>query len=282
MQVISVPDDVRTHIRQKRKTGEIIGVVPTMGALHDGHLSLIEQARQTCSFVIVTIFVNPTQFGPGEDFDQYPRTLQADFEKCKSAGADLVFTPATEQMYPAGAQTSVHVSELTTVLEGSHRPGHFDGVCTIVAKLFNVTIPDFAFFGQKDFQQQLIIRRMAEDLNWGLQIVCCPIVRESDGLAMSSRNRYLSNTERQQALILNQSLLEAERMSGDPSNSPSCIENHIRQMISGADGVTLDYAAVVDCDTLATVDHTADRAVALVAARVGQTRLIDNRILQFR
>ncbi|MCL4110321.1 UNVERIFIED_CONTAM: hypothetical protein GTU68_006598 [Idotea baltica] len=247
-----------------------------MGALHQGHISLVETAAAECDFVVTTIFVNPTQFGPNEDFDKYPRTLEDDLAKCKAAGADLVFVPDVAIMYPKGSETTVRVAGPTEVLEGAHRPGHFDGVTTIVAKLFHVTEPDKAFFGQKDFQQQLVIRRMVEDLNWALEIVMCPTVREADGLAMSSRNRYLSAAERQTAVQISAALREAEQASTTADAVPS------------VDGLELDYAVVVDSETLQPISNqdalVANRspAVALIAAKVGATRLIDNQILGFR
>ncbi|MEZ6128804.1 MAG: pantoate--beta-alanine ligase [Planctomycetaceae bacterium] len=280
MEVIQSPDEVRNHARQQRAGGLTVGVVPTMGALHAGHASLIEAARERCDYVIATIFVNPTQFGPNEDFERYPRTLDDDLKKCAEAGADLVFTPETSHMYRPDAECDVRVKGLTQKLEGRLRPGHFDGVTTVVAKLFNITVPDVAFFGQKDFQQQLVIRRMVLDLDWGIEIVTCPIIREPDGLAMSSRNRYLSAEEREQALVLYQSLVRAAEQSGHAS--PQQIATELRQQIGAQSGVELDYAVVVDEETLEPATDDADTAVALVAARLGKTRLIDNLRLRFR
>ncbi len=281
MQVEASPTATRQVVRQQRKDGAVVGVVPTMGALHQGHLSLLEAARRACDFVVATIFVNPTQFGPNEDFERYPRTLQEDLRLCDSAGADLVFTPTTADMYRPDAHTVVHVEHLTTVLEGSIRPGHFNGVTTVVAKLFNITVPDRAFFGQKDFQQQLVIRRMSEDLDWGIEIVTCPTLREPDGLAMSSRNRYLSPAQRQQALVLSQSLKCADELARTSDAKPSEIEQQMQELIRRAQGVELDYAVVVDTESLQALTDRPQQAVALVAARLGTTRLIDNAILQF-
>ena len=252
-----------------------------MGALHRGHVSLIEIARRQCDFVVATIFVNPTQFGPNEDFDKYPRTLEDDLAKCDAAGANLVFTPQTTDMYLPDAETEVHVSELTKVLEGARRPGHFDGVTTVVAKLFNITVPDKAFFGQKDYQQQLVIRRMVRDLDFGLEIVTCPIVREDDGLAMSSRNRYLSPEERDRALSLSRSLNVA-RDAAKSGSSPREAALKMNEFLRDQPGVELDYAVVADTEHLQDAPDDAATAVALVAARVGETRLIDNEILTFR
>lgn len=288
MQILNLPTDVRSIVRQHRNAGKLVGVVPTMGALHRGHISLVETAAAECGFVVTTIFVNPTQFGPNEDFDKYPRTLEDDLAKCEAAGADLVFVPEVSVMYPEGSETTVRVAGPTEVLEGAHRPGHFDGVTTVVAKLFHITEPDKAFFGQKDFQQQLVIRRMVEDLNWGLEIVTCPTVREVDGLAMSSRNRYLSAKERQTALQISAALREAKQASTAAEVLPSRVEREMVQRLSAVDGLELDYAVVVDSETLqpicdedALADHRSP-AVALVAAKVGATRLIDNQILGFR
>ena len=280
MKVISSPEQAQSFLLQQRQGGQTIAVVPTMGALHDGHLSLVERARQKATFVVTTIFVNPTQFGPGEDFERYPRTLEEDLQKCRQAGADLVFTPNTDEMYGATAQSIVRVTELTQVLEGAHRPTHFEGVTTIVAKLLNITLPNIACFGQKDYQQQLIIRQMVKDLNFGVEIVTCPIIREEDGLALSSRNRYLSEKERNRALVLYGTLLNARRQS-TAGASPAQITEEMQRRIHSEEGVDLEYAVVADEHTLQTASENAESAVALVAARVGATRLIDNTILRF-
>jgi pantoate--beta-alanine ligase len=253
-----------------------------MGALHVGHVSLLDAARSECDFVIATIFVNPMQFGPHEDFERYPRTLEQDLQRCEAAGVDLVFTPETSRMYAPGAESIVSLTGLTRKLEGRHRPGHFDGVTTVVAKLFNITVPDRAYFGQKDYQQQLIIRRMASDLDWGVEIVTCPIVREDDGLALSSRNRYLSPAEREKSLSLSRALSLAQDLAQSGSESPDSIARRMQQLISGVEGIDPDYAVVVDCDTLDPLVDRPKRAVALIAVRIGKTRLIDNQILRFR
>lgn len=253
-----------------------------MGALHAGHVSLVEAARASCDFVVATIFVNPTQFGPNEDFGRYPRTLEDDLSRCKNADADLVFTPDTSDMYLPDAETTVRLNKLTTKLEGAMRPGHFDGVTTIVAKLFNVTVPDRAYFGQKDYQQQLVIKRMVRDLDWGIEVVTCPIIREPDGLAMSSRNRYLSPDDRQRALVLQRALRFAADRAENSVDSAAEIQAQMQQMISSTDGVELDYAVIVDSETLENVDDRPATATALVAAKLGKTRLIDNQILRFR
>lgn len=307
MQTVSLPSEVQELVQQHRQNGAVIGLVPTMGALHDGHVSLIEAARSQCDFVVATIFVNPTQFGPNEDFDRYPRTLDNDLARCQTAGADLVFTPDVEVMYPAGNQTTVQVTGLTQVFEGAHRPGHFDGVTTVVAKLFHIGEPDFAFFGQKDYQQQLVIRQMVQNLNWRLQIVTCPTIREPDGLAMSSRNRYLSAPERESALQISRSLRRVAESWKSGRLSATEIEAVLRQEMAETSGLELDYAAIVNADTLQPLktrdaeeqgvespvgvaksnstgvdSKLREPAVALVAAKVGKTRLIDNQILGFR
>ena len=283
MQILSAPADIHRAVRNARRQGQTVGCVPTMGALHAGHASLIERARAECACVVATIFVNPTQFGPNEDFSRYPRTLDADLEICRQAGADLVFTPAVSDMYSPNAETIVRVNRLSTVLEGAHRPGHFDGVTTVVAKLLLITEPDRAYFGQKDFQQQLIIRRMVRDLNFPVEIITCPIVRESDGLAMSSRNRYLSTTERQTATAISQALQFAQSLASQHDVSPSAVADALTGRLSSVPGLELQYAVLADPDTLEEIPRNATipAAVALVAARVGTTRLLDNHILRF-
>lgn len=282
MIVESSVQETLQHVRTARRNGRIIGVVPTMGALHEGHVSLIERARKECDFVVATIFVNPTQFGPGEDFSRYPRTLDADLLMCRHAGADLVFTPSAASMYQPAAQTIVRVTELSKVLEGAHRPGHFDGVSTVVAKLFHITEPDLAYFGQKDYQQQLIIRRMVEDLDFSVKIVTCPIVREPDGLAMSSRNRYLTVDERTLALRISKALILAESLAAESDLSPPQISEQMLHFLAASGKLQVGYAVVVDGQTLQNLQFRTADAVALIAVRVGTTRLIDNQILQFR
>lgn len=281
MQVISSPAKTRHLIQSARRKGATIGVVPTMGALHAGHVSLMEAAAQDCDFVVGTIFVNPTQFGPNEDFERYPRTLQDDLEKCEEAGVQLAFTPQTSDMYRQNAECDVRVKEVTQKLEGARRPGHFDGVTTIVAKLLNVTVPDRAYFGQKDYQQQLVIRRMVRDLDWGVEIVTCPIIREHDGLAMSSRNRYLSPDAREQSLVLIKALRLAEQFA-EQAARPQEIAVRMQALITAQPGVELDYAVVVDRETLNPARDDAETGVALLAVKLGKTRLIDNQELRFR
>jgi len=282
MIVECLPQETRRLVRAARREGKSIGCVPTMGALHQGHVSLIERADQECDFVVTTIFVNPTQFGPNEDLSRYPRTLDADLELCRIAGADLVFTPDAATMYSPTAQTVVRVSKLASILEGAHRPGHFDGVSTVVTKLFNITEPDRAYFGQKDYQQQLLIRQMVSDLDQPVEIVTCPIIRESDGLAMSSRNRYLLPDDRRKAGELFRALQLAEMLAAESELSPPEISARMAAQLQAAGGIDLQYAVIADGNTLEIPQERPESAVALIAAKVGTTRLIDNQILQFR
>jgi pantoate--beta-alanine ligase len=277
--VITSGDDLRLQVLAWRAAGESVGLVPTMGALHAGHLSLVARATQECRRTVVTIFVNPTQFGPNEDFSRYPRQLENDLALLSPMGADLVFVPTTEEMYPAGHATFVDVGAITRVWEGAIRPGHFRGVATIVLKLFNLAPADRAYFGQKDYQQSVVIRRMVADLNVPIEIRVCPTVREPDGLAMSSRNAYLSADDRRRALVLSRSLrLAADRVrQGERDAQPIAAE--MRKMIESAPSVRLDYATLVDPDTLEEVSRVAGTVVALVAAGVGPTRLIDNEVI---
>lgn len=284
MIVETSPAAVHQLVRNARRMNRSIGLVPTMGALHAGHSSLIEAARRQTDFVVVTIFVNPTQFGPNEDFTRYPRTLESDLQICRDAGADLVFVPTVESMYQRSAQTRVTVTELTTRLEGLSRPGHFDGVSTVVAKLFLITDPDKAFFGQKDFQQQLVIRRMVDDLNFPVTVVTCPIVRESDGLAMSSRNRYLSPEDRERSLRIFGTLRLAVNLAETTSLSSAEISGRLFEYLAALEGIQVSYAIIADIESLEPLDGRlppGERAVALIAARIGTTRLIDNEIITF-
>lgn len=261
-----------------RRAGESVGLVPTMGALHEGHASLIRQARSECDRVVVSIFVNPRQFGPGEDFGRYPRTLDADRELAEVNGADVIFAPTPEVVYPPGFQTVVEVGPLTERLCGLDRPGHFDGVTTVVARLFGLVRPERAYFGQKDYQQAQVIRRMTEDLALPVTVVVCPIVRDTDGLALSSRNRYLSEAERKRARAVPESLarVAARFVAGDTDADRALAE---MGAWLGAAGVGVDYVAACDPDTLTPVKELSEGVVMLVAARIGGTRLIDNTIL---
>ncbi len=266
----------RGVVRASQRSGETVGLVPTMGALHEGHLSLIRAAKARCMRVAVTIFVNPTQFGPSEDFAAYPQPLQEDLRACEAAGVDLVFTPSVETMYPAGAKTTVHVAGLSDGLCGPHRPGHFDGVATVVAKLFHILPADAAFFGEKDYQQLQVIRRMTRDLDIPMKIVGCPTVREADGLAMSSRNAYLSPPERRQATSLSRALFAAIENVRRGQLDAAFLVAGIRQTILSAGEAQIDYVHVVDADTLE-IMTTVDRPARIcLAVRIGKTRLIDN------
>ena len=267
--------DLRSHVRDARLSGQTVGCVPTMGALHSGHISLIEAARRETDFVVVTIFVNPTQFGPNEDYSRYPRPLEDDLAKCRDAGVDLVFHPATDVVYPGDEMTFVDVPKLSSTLEGAHRPGHFRGVATIVLKLFNMVQPDVAFFGRKDYQQQLLIRHLVRDLDLPIEIRTCPTVREDDGLALSSRNAYLSEDERQTALALSRSLQMACELCQD-GTSPADARRAMQELLEATDGLVLDYATIADAEALEELDESVGEMVGLIAARVGSTRLIDN------
>jgi len=277
--VIHGPEEVRQTVMNLRAEGQTVGLVPTMGALHEGHLSLVDAARAECDSVVVTIFVNPTQFGAGEDFDAYPRTLEADVAALAERGVDLVFAPAADAMYPAGHDTTVQVGDLASELEGRFRPGHFPGVATIVLKLFQIVPADFAFFGQKDYQQSLVIRRMVADLDVPIEVRVCETVREADGLAKSSRNVYLSAEQRQQAVCIWQSFQLAETLLAQGERQTAAIIGAMRASIRAAGVSHIDYVALADPDTLRPVDHISSRVVALVAIRLGETRLIDNHFL---
>ena len=278
MLVTTSIDELRCAVAAARADQRRIACVPTMGALHAGHLSLIEHARQVAGFVAVTIFVNPTQFGPQEDLS-VPAPLDADLKACRDAGVDLVFIPDPETIYPAGFATFVEVEELSSILEGAARPGHFRGVTTVVLKLLNIVQPDVALFGQKDFQQQAVIRRMVRDLNVPVDIEVRPTVREPDGLALSSRNVYLTPAERKSALALSESLnLARERLQQGNAD----LESIARDMLStlrSRPAVEPDYAIIADPDTLQSLSRPQSRMAVLVAARVGTTRLIDNLIV---
>jgi pantoate--beta-alanine ligase len=265
--------------RAQRKTLGRLALVPTMGALHAGHLSLIDVAKQHAPHVAVSIFVNPTQFGPTEDFTRYPRPIEADLSRCETAGVDLVFQPSPEEMYPSGLpDLIVDLPALSNVLEGRHRPGHFKGVCQVVAKLFNIVQPDVACFGQKDFQQLLILTAMAAALDFPVEIVACPTLREADGLAMSSRNQYLSAEERQRALSISRGLFAAREEWARGIVQTNRLIATIQKPIL-EQRVNIDYVAAVDPVTLRNVEVVSGPTVLAVAARVGKTRLIDNLVV---
>ena len=272
--------EVRQEVRAARARGARVGLVPTMGALHEGHASLLRAARADGGLVVASLFVNPTQFGPTEDLAKYPRPLERDLETCRREGVGLVFTPSAAEMYPAGFATTVHVARMTEKMCGAFRPGHFDGVCTVVAKLLAIVQPDTAYFGEKDAQQLAVVRRMVADLDLGVEIRGCPTVREPDGLAMSSRNAYLSPAERRQALALSRSLAEAREAVLAGERDAGRLAAQVRQRLEAAEGVDLQYVAVVDPDTLEDLARVGDKALVAVAAKVGATRLIDNVVLR--
>jgi pantoate--beta-alanine ligase len=279
MKILSSATDARSAVRAAKQQGKVVGFVPTMGALHAGHISLVKAAKSRCDFVAASIFVNPTQFGPNEDLARYPRTFEADREKLQAEGVDLLFAPSVEEMYPAGAVTFVIVQGISDRLDGRSRPGHFHGVSTVVAKLFNIIEPDVAFFGQKDAAQAAIIKRMVRDLMFPVEIVVQPIVREADGLALSSRNVYLSPEERAQALVLSRSLSEVEaRYRAGERNSAKLIEIACKAFASQPP-VRVDYIEIVDPETLEAVPTAEAGSLVAVAAFVGATRLIDNVVL---
>jgi pantoate--beta-alanine ligase len=270
--------DVRQAVREARRRGQTVGCVPTMGALHAGHESLIRACREECGFTAATIFVNPTQFGPQEDFARYPRPGEEDLSRCRGAGVDLVFLPAVELIYPAGFSTHVEVEGLSQILEGAVRPGHFRGVATVVLKLLNIVAPDRAYFGRKDFQQQLLVRKMCRELDLPVEIRTCATVREPDGLALSSRNRYLSANDRQTALCLYQSLQLAQQRLTRGDEDVRAIAGDMQKLLETA-GARPDYAVIADPETLVELTAPMQNMVALVAARVGRTRLIDNLLI---
>ncbi|RKY69013.1 MAG: pantoate--beta-alanine ligase [Candidatus Latescibacterota bacterium] len=280
MRVIEQVRAMQAWADKVRREGKRIGLVPTMGCLHEGHLSLIRLARKRTDVVVVSIFVNPTQFGPTEDFEKYPRTFDRDRELVEQAGGEIIFAPGVEEMYPPGFDTSVTVARLTKGLCGASRPGHFRGVTTVVTKLLCAAKPHVAVFGQKDFQQAAVIRRMVRDLNLDVEIVTAPIVREADGLAMSSRNAYLSPKERRDARVLFQSLEKAEKMVRDGEREASEIIAAMKTEIEAKPAARIDYVAVVDAETLEPVTHLKGRALVALAVWIGKTRLIDNVVLE--
>jgi len=266
--------------REARTKQRVTGLVPTMGALHEGHLSLIREAQRRCAPVIVTIFVNPTQFGPSEDFQKYPRSLESDRAALEKLGVDYLFAPPPEEMYPPGFRSGVSVEGLSDRFEGRSRPGHFRGVATVVLKLFEITQPHFAFFGRKDAQQARILRQMAADLDLDAQLVVCPIVREPDGLAMSSRNAYLKNGDRRAATALYRSLEAVQREVERGERNAAQLLAALRRIIDSEPFVALDYADIADADSLEPVAAIRKTCYVLLAARVGGTRLIDNALIE--
>ena len=276
MEVAETMESVRGLVAAARKRGGKVGLVPTMGALHAGHVSLIEAATKDCDFVIASIFVNPTQFGPGEDLENYPRPFEADLEICRQAGVDVVFAPAPEQVYPAENLTWVSVEKLTDSLCGRGRPTHFRGVTTVCAKLFNIVGPDVAYFGQKDAQQAIVIKRMVADLNMPLEIVICPTVREPSGLAVSSRNQYLSDQQRKDAASIYRSLKRCRQMIEAGETDARQIVGEMKGLLEQVPAAQIEYVSIVDAETLEEVERVCGGILAAVAVRIGPARLIDN------
>lgn len=281
MQTITSVSEMQSLAGQLRAQGKRIGLVPTMGALHEGHLSLVKLARESADVVVVSIFVNPTQFGPSEDFSKYPRPLEADLAACEAAGVDYVFNPSPEAVYPKGYSTFVLEEHIAKPLEGASRPSHFRGVTTVVAKLFNIVRPHFSVFGQKDAQQVAVITKMAVDLNFDVEIVVAPTLREADGLAMSSRNRYLTNTQRVEALVISKALRKAVEMVAAGERRVDRLIAEATHLIGQHRRVRIIYVSIVDRDTMEAVkgEITEGRAIMAIAAWVDEVRLIDNQIL---
>ncbi|MFB0519457.1 MAG: pantoate--beta-alanine ligase [Acidobacteriota bacterium] len=279
METIETVSRMKRVCREEAQAGKTIGLVPTMGYWHEGHLSLIRAARKRCQVVVVSVFVNPMQFGPQEDYRQYPRDLSRDIRLAKAEGVDYLFYPSVEEMYPQGFKTEAEVRELSDTLCGKSRPGHFKGVATVVLKLFNIVRPDAAFFGQKDAQQALIIKRMIDDLNLDVELVILPIVREEDGLAMSSRNLYLNSQERRAAAILYKSLQKARELVLGGERRASVIISHIQQIIEQEPLARVDYISLTDAENLREVDIIEDKVLIALAVFIGKTRLIDNLLL---
>ena len=279
MQILRTIAEMKSACRQMQRTGKTLGFVPTMGALHEGHLSLVQASKKRCHVTAVSIFVNPLQFGPSEDLATYPRTLERDSKLLDELGVELLFAPAAEEMYPAGATTYVLVQGLSDKLDGASRPGHFRGVATVVAKLFAIIRPDFAFFGQKDAAQVAVLRKMASDLNLDVELVVCPIVREADGLALSSRNAYLNPEQRQQALVLHRSLMKVKAAAEAGERDAARLIEIGKQVVAAEPAARLDYFAIVNPETLDPVADISRGALVAVAAFIGTTRLIDNIVL---
>ena len=279
MEIAKTIQSVRILTDAARKQGKVIGFVPTMGALHVGHISLIAAAVKKCDFVVVSIFVNPTQFAPGEDYEKYPRTLDADLIVCRDAGVDVVFAPTAEQMYPQENVSWVNVTKLTEPLCGKNRPRHFQGVATVCAKLFNIVTPDIAFFGQKDAQQAVVISRMVADLNMPLEIMVCPTARQPDGLAVSSRNQYLNDSQKKDAAFIYKSLKTARRMIEKGQTDSKIIITQIRRILDEPGSIEIEYISIVNAETLENIERIQGKVLLAIAAKIGATRLIDNIIV---
>ncbi len=280
MKIIESIHDMKEASQSFRDNGKSIAFVPTMGYLHEGHLSLMKKGRETGDVLVVSIFVNPTQFGKGEDLERYPRDIEKDKELCKGEGVDILFVPSAEEMYPENYQTYVDVEGVTKNLCGASRPGHFRGVATVVTKLFNIVRPDYAIFGEKDFQQLVTIKRLVKDLNMDVDVIGMPIVREADGLAMSSRNSYLSQEERRAALNIYRALRAAKEVFEEGERSAGVLLNEAKRVIEIEPMVVLDYIKLVDVEMMEDLERVEDEALLATAVRVGKTRLIDNIILR--
>ena len=280
MKIIRTIDEMKSICFSHKSQNKKIGMVPTMGFLHEGHESLIKNARDKNDIVVVSIFVNPTQFGPDEDYDNYPRDLQRDSEICRKLGVDYVFHPDAKEMYPEGYSTFVIPSErMTNILCGVTRPGHFRGVCTILTKLFNIVSPDNAYFGKKDIQQLAIVKRMVKDFNFGINIIGCPIIREEDGLAKSSRNSYLSEKERKSATVLRKSILKGIDIVKEGERKSKAIRDIICETIEAEETARIDYVEILDFDTFDRVEEVSKNTLIAIAVYIGNTRLIDNEIV---
>jgi pantoate--beta-alanine ligase len=276
MQIVKSIAEMQRICRELPRENRVLGLVPTMGALHEGHLSLVRRARAECGVVAASIFVNPLQFGPGEDFAKYPRTFEDDCRQLETGGVEILFAPEVAEMYPEGATTTVTVSGIGDRLDGASRPGHFTGVATVVAKLFHVVSPARAYFGQKDAAQLAVLRQMVRDLNFDVELVGCAIVRDADGLALSSRNKYLSATEREPALVLHRALLRIEQMIANGEHKSSALLQGGMESLLAVPEVRIDYLAIVDANSLLPVASVGTGTIVAIAAYIGQTRLIDN------
>lgn len=282
IEIIEKADTMQKKAEELRLSGKKIGLFPTLGFLHEGHLELIRQGRRRADVLVMSLFVNPAQFGPNEDFDRYPRDIEGDIKKAQNEGVEIVFLPSSEEMYPDGFQSSVKVDKITGFLCGKSRPGHFEGVTTVVAKLFNIIKPHFALFGQKDFQQLAVIRRMVKDLNMDVEIVEAPTVREADGLAMSSRNRYLNPEERKSALSLKKSIDTALKMAAEGELNSEKIKTSVNELITSFPFTTVDYINICDPETLEDISQLKEKSLLAMAVKVGSTRLIDNCMIDLK
>jgi pantoate--beta-alanine ligase len=276
MRLIETVQEMQQLCRDLRTTTPMLGLVPTMGALHAGHMSLVQRARAECGIVAASIFVNPLQFAPTEDLDKYPRTFGDDTRQLEAAGVDILFAPSVAEMYPSGSLTTITVADISDRLDGASRPGHFTGVATVVAKLFHIVAPHRAYFGQKDAVQLAVLRHMVRDLNFDVQLIGCPIIRDPDGLALSSRNRYLTPDERQHALVLRRTLLHIEQRIASGTRDTATLLQEGNQILQSEPTVRTDYLAIVDPNTLTPIDQVHPGSLIAVAAWVGSTRLIDN------